>query len=99
MSWLTKISSSKRDGRVGVIKLNRPQALNALNAALVGELSAAIDAFEADRNIGCLVITGSEKAFRCRRRHQGDGGKSPISMPSSMISPRGGVPWRRRASL
>ncbi len=50
-------------GRVGVIKLNRPQALNALNSKLIGELSAAIDAFEADRNIGCLVITGSEKAF------------------------------------
>jgi enoyl-CoA hydratase len=50
-------------GRVGVIRLNRPQALNALNSKLIGELSAAIDAFEADRNIGCLVITGSEKAF------------------------------------
>ncbi|HKY86292.1 MAG TPA: enoyl-CoA hydratase [Pseudorhodoplanes sp.] len=50
-------------GRVGIIKLNRPQALNALNAKLIAELSAAIDAFEADRNIGCLVITGSEKAF------------------------------------
>jgi enoyl-CoA hydratase len=50
-------------GRVGVIKLNRPQALNALNAKLIAELSAAIDAFEADRNIGCMVITGSEKAF------------------------------------
>jgi len=50
-------------GRVGIIKLNRPQALNALNAKLISELSVAIDAFEADRNIGCLVITGSEKAF------------------------------------
>jgi enoyl-CoA hydratase len=50
-------------GRVGIIKLNRPQALNALNSKLIAELSAAIDAFEADRNIGCLVLTGSEKAF------------------------------------
>ncbi len=50
-------------GRVGVIKLNRPQALNALNKALVEELSQAIDAFDADRNIGCLLITGNEKAF------------------------------------
>ena len=50
-------------GRVGLIKLNRPQALNALNSALIGELSAAIDAFESDRNVGCIVITGSEKAF------------------------------------
>jgi len=50
-------------GRVGVIRLNRPQALNALNARLADEVSAAIDAFEADANIGCMVITGSDKAF------------------------------------
>ncbi len=50
-------------GRVGIIRLNRPQALNALNAALIRELSAAIDAFEADAALGCMVITGSEKAF------------------------------------
>jgi enoyl-CoA hydratase len=50
-------------GRVGVIRLHRPQALNALNAALVQEMIAAIDTFEADANIGCLLLTGSEKAF------------------------------------
>src|SRR5580692_61233 len=50
-------------GKVGVIRLNRPAALNALNAALIGELSVAIDAFEADADIGCIVITGSDKAF------------------------------------
>ena len=50
-------------GRVGVIRFHRPAALNALNAALVEELLAAIDALEADTNIGCLLITGSEKAF------------------------------------
>jgi enoyl-CoA hydratase len=50
-------------GRVGVIRFNRPQALNALNAALVRELNAALDAFEADDKIGCILITGSEKAF------------------------------------
>jgi enoyl-CoA hydratase len=50
-------------GRVGVIRLNRPQALNALNSALIRELSQAIDAFEADAAIGCLLITGSDKAF------------------------------------
>ena len=50
-------------GRVGFIRLNRPQALNALNRALIAELSAAIDAFEADDAIGCLLITGNEKAF------------------------------------
>lgn len=50
-------------GRVGVIRLNRTQALNALNAKLAGEVTAAIDAFEADTNIGCMIITGSDKAF------------------------------------
>jgi enoyl-CoA hydratase len=49
--------------RVGVIRLNRPQALNALNSALNAELGQAIAAFDADPNIGCIVITGSEKAF------------------------------------
>jgi enoyl-CoA hydratase len=50
-------------GRVGVIRLNRPHQLNALNVALKAELSQAIDAFEADENIGCMLITGNEKAF------------------------------------
>ena len=50
-------------GRVGLIRLNRPQALNALNAALMRELAAAADAYEADDAIGCIVLTGSEKAF------------------------------------
>ena len=50
-------------GRVGVIRLSRPQALNALNSELIAEVAAAVDAFEADAAIGCMVITGSEKAF------------------------------------
>jgi enoyl-CoA hydratase len=50
-------------GRVALITLNRPQALNALNARLVGEINAALDAFDTDPDIGCIVITGSEKAF------------------------------------
>jgi enoyl-CoA hydratase len=50
-------------GRVGLIRLNRPQALNALNGALMRELGAAIDGFDADAAIGCVVITGSDKAF------------------------------------
>jgi len=50
-------------GRVGLIRLNRPQALNALNAALMRELGRGIDAFDADGHIGCMIITGSDKAF------------------------------------
>lgn len=50
-------------GRVGLIRLNRPKQLNALNDALVDELGQALDAFEADEGIGAIVITGNEKAF------------------------------------
>jgi enoyl-CoA hydratase len=50
-------------GEVGLIRLNRPQALNALNAALMKEVSAALDAFGADAAIGAIVLTGSDKAF------------------------------------
>ncbi len=50
-------------GRVGIIRLNRPKALNALCDALIRELGAALDAFEADANIGAVVLTGSDKAF------------------------------------
>ena len=50
-------------GRVGLITLHRPQALNALNSTVVAELNTALDGFEADPGIGCVVITGSEKAF------------------------------------
>ena len=49
--------------RVGLIRLNRPQALNALNRALMRELALTVDKFEADGAIACMVITGSDKAF------------------------------------
>jgi enoyl-CoA hydratase len=51
------------NGKVGLITLNRPQALNALNAELIGELNRALDAFEADPAVGCIIVTGNEKAF------------------------------------
>jgi len=49
--------------KVGIITLNRPKALNALNSALMDELGTALKAFDADEAIGCMIITGSEKAF------------------------------------
>lgn len=52
-----------REGRVGVVTLNRPQALNALNSQLIDEIAHALAVFDADPNIGCMVLTGSEKAF------------------------------------
>jgi enoyl-CoA hydratase len=53
----------RSQGRVGIVQLNRPQALNALNGALMAELIAALEAFDADEAIGCVMITGNEKAF------------------------------------
>ena len=53
----------ERRGRVGIVRLNRPQALNALNATLRNELLGAVEAFDADADVGCILLTGSEKAF------------------------------------
>jgi enoyl-CoA hydratase len=50
-------------GRVGIVRLNRPQALNALNSPLFQELGQAVDEFEIDDGIGCMLLTGSDKAF------------------------------------
>jgi enoyl-CoA hydratase len=61
MSYSTLIVETH--GKVGVIRLNRPQALNALNSQLIEELGRAIGGFDSDPNTGCMVLTGSEKAF------------------------------------
>jgi enoyl-CoA hydratase len=61
MSYQTILVS--QEGPVGIVTFNRPQALNALNSQLMDELTAAIDGFEADDAIRCVILTGSEKAF------------------------------------
>ena len=61
MAYRTIIAETK--GAVGIITLNRPEALNALNAEVISELNQALDAFEADDVIGAIVLMGSEKAF------------------------------------
>jgi enoyl-CoA hydratase len=53
----------ERRGRVGIVRLNRPQALNALNATLKNELLAAVETFDAAADVGCILLTGSDKAF------------------------------------
>jgi len=53
----------ERRGGVGIVTLNRPQALNALNAALISELALALDMFESDDAIGAIILTGNDKAF------------------------------------
>ena len=65
MSYQNILVETRGSGerRTGWITLNRPKQLNALNDALMDELGAALTAFDADEGIGCIVITGSEKAF------------------------------------
>jgi len=63
MAEYETILVERREGGVTLITLNRPQALNALNNQVLGELVAALQAFDADASQGCAVLTGSEKAF------------------------------------
>ena len=65
MSYECILIDVRGDGarKTGLITLNRPKQLNALNDALMDELGAALLAFDADDGIGCIVVTGSEKAF------------------------------------
>ena len=65
MSYETILVDTRGSGerRTGLVTLNRPKQLNALNDTLMDELGAALQAFDADDSIGCIVITGSEKAF------------------------------------
>jgi len=61
MSYETIIVETR--GKVGLITLNRPKAMNALNSQVIGEINTVLDGFERDPGIGAVVITGSEKAF------------------------------------
>ena len=61
MAYETIITETR--GKVGLITLNRPKALNALNSQILAELVAAVNGFGADPGIGAMVLTGSDKAF------------------------------------
>jgi enoyl-CoA hydratase len=58
-----ELIQTRTEGKVAIITLNRPKQLNALNNELMDELGAALKAFDADDGIGCMILTGSEKAF------------------------------------
>jgi enoyl-CoA hydratase len=71
----------ERDERVGIVTLNRPKELNALNFQLVSELATALEAFDRDESIGCMVITGTgQKAFAAGADIKEMSDKSPIDM-------------------
>jgi enoyl-CoA hydratase len=61
MAYETILTDTR--GAVGILTLNRPKALNALNAQLIDEMNTALDAFDADEGVRCIILTGSEKAF------------------------------------
>jgi enoyl-CoA hydratase len=65
MSYQTILTSTQgpEARQVGIVTLNRPKQLNALNDQLMDELASALKAFDADESIGCIILTGSEKAF------------------------------------
>ena len=66
--------------RVGLIRLNRPQQLNALNAQLMEEVATALEEFDGDENIGCIVITGDERAFAAGADIKEMAGASAVDM-------------------
>lgn len=67
-------------GRVGLVTLNRPQAMNALNNQLMNEVMDALEAFDRDENVGAMVVTGSEKAFAAGADIKEMSGKSAREM-------------------
>jgi enoyl-CoA hydratase len=84
-------------GAVGIIRLNRPEALNALNAKLIGEVNKAMNAFEKDKAIGCMVITGSEKAFAAGADIKEMAGKRyPDILSADFIEPWEKIGQRRK---
>src|SRR5512140_473203 len=86
-------------GKVGIIRLNRPQALNALSPALIEDLHVAIAGFEADPNISCTIITGSEKAFAAGADIKEMAGKSYIDAFTRNLAATWDPPVRARKPI
>src|SRR4051812_21643059 len=80
----------ERRGSVGIVTLNRPKMLNALSFGVFREIAAAIDDLEADDNIGCILVAGSEKAFAAGADIKEMQPKSFIDMFSSDFTAIGG---------
>lgn len=74
---------TRTDGRVGIAQINRPKALNALNTDVMMELMAALEAFDTDEAIGCMVVTGNERAFAAGADIKAMAEATPVSMLNS----------------
>ncbi len=74
---------TRTEGRVGIVQLNRPKALNALNKGLMSELVEALTAFDADNEIGCMLITGNERAFAAGADIKEMATATPVTMLAS----------------
>jgi enoyl-CoA hydratase len=82
---------TEKDGFVATITLNRPKALNALSSTLLGELADALEAFDADDGVRCVVLTGSERAFAAG----GDIKQMSDSTAADMVKRESPSPWKR----
>ena len=91
----TTIIAETLEGGVALVTLNRPEALNALNSQLMAELAHALDAFEADAKVGCIVITGSEKALAAGADIKEMADKT---FPQTYVDDFISGPWERVAS-
>jgi enoyl-CoA hydratase len=68
------------EGRVGVVQLNRPKVLNALNRNIMGEIMSALEAFDAAEDVGCIVVTGQQRAFAAGADITEMAGATPVTM-------------------
>lgn len=71
------------DGRVGIVQINRPKALNALNVDVMMELMSALEAFDVDEAVGCMVVTGNERAFAAGADIKAMAEATPVAMLNS----------------
>ncbi len=86
---------TRAEDRVGVVQLNRPKALNALNKALMMELMDALEAYDADEEIGCMLVTGSAKAFAAGADIKEMADATPVAMLNNPFIDQ----WDRLAKL
>ncbi|WP_119066661.1 enoyl-CoA hydratase-related protein [Rubrobacter indicoceani] len=85
----------EREGRIALLTLNRPKALNALNGALLNELAEALEALDRDDEVRCSVLTGNERAFAAG----GDIKQMSDSTVGDMVERESPSPWRRIAAI